>query len=336
MLDIATSRRLERRDQHPCNWKAGRCRKAGCRTARTARRSPIRQAHQRRAPIVPVGGYKGCGLCDHASGCWRAAQPRRVRPRRQRFRRAARRRAQCRAIRDRARRRALPAARRCSRPRSTATCAILRRSQAAAGRRRNPRAGAGACGAPRPSGEKNGVPLSRRSSTQVDEVAKSLGITPLSARGHELAGRRRTSAQGSPFWRFSLRFYRQPGVADACIALQEERGRRRQSAAVPALAGERRARALTVAEVAALEARIGAWRDVTVIPLRARAARAEVAAARWSRAPPRKPSAPGSRRSSSRPSACSRRRCTSLRDASPLGREASSPERRRARQCRGL
>ncbi|MGZ3308467.1 MAG: DUF2390 domain-containing protein, partial [Xanthobacteraceae bacterium] len=32
------------------------------------------------------------------------------------------------------------------------------------------------------------------------------------------------SAQGSPFWRFSLRFYRQPKVADTCIALQEERG----------------------------------------------------------------------------------------------------------------
>src|SRR5262249_60281859 len=27
--------------------------------------------------------------------------------------------------------------------------------------------------------------------------------------------------QGSPFWRFSLRFYRQPDVADACIALQD-------------------------------------------------------------------------------------------------------------------
>ena len=32
------------------------------------------------------------------------------------------------------------------------------------------------------------------------------------------------STQGSPFWRFSLRFYRQPRVADACIALQEESG----------------------------------------------------------------------------------------------------------------
>src|SRR5262249_35669715 len=32
------------------------------------------------------------------------------------------------------------------------------------------------------------------------------------------------SAQGSPFWRFSLQFYRQPKVADACIALQEGAG----------------------------------------------------------------------------------------------------------------
>ena len=32
------------------------------------------------------------------------------------------------------------------------------------------------------------------------------------------------SAQGSPFWRFSLRLYRAPGVGDACIALQETSG----------------------------------------------------------------------------------------------------------------
>ena len=29
---------------------------------------------------------------------------------------------------------------------------------------------------------------------------------------------------GSPFWRFSLRFYRLPEVADACITLQEQAG----------------------------------------------------------------------------------------------------------------
>ena len=29
---------------------------------------------------------------------------------------------------------------------------------------------------------------------------------------------------GSPFWRFSLRFYRRREVADACITLQEQAG----------------------------------------------------------------------------------------------------------------
>ncbi|TMJ29569.1 MAG: DUF2390 domain-containing protein, partial [Alphaproteobacteria bacterium] len=32
------------------------------------------------------------------------------------------------------------------------------------------------------------------------------------------------SATGSPFWRFSLGFYRRAGVAEACIALQEQAG----------------------------------------------------------------------------------------------------------------
>jgi uncharacterized protein (TIGR02444 family) len=74
--------------------------------------------------------------------------------------------------------------------------------------------------------------------------------------------------QGSLFWRFSLRFYRQPGVADACIALQEQ-------AAVDVnlllflLWHATYKRALSVAEVTELEERIGAWRDATVIPLRA-------------------------------------------------------------------
>ena len=30
--------------------------------------------------------------------------------------------------------------------------------------------------------------------------------------------------RGSPFWQFSLRFYRLPGVAEACIELQEQAG----------------------------------------------------------------------------------------------------------------
>jgi uncharacterized protein (TIGR02444 family) len=73
--------------------------------------------------------------------------------------------------------------------------------------------------------------------------------------------------RGSPFWRFSLRFYRQPGVADACIALQDGCGvdvnillfflwlataKRR----IPAAAAQ------------AVCAKAGAWRDDVVIPLR--------------------------------------------------------------------
>jgi uncharacterized protein (TIGR02444 family) len=75
------------------------------------------------------------------------------------------------------------------------------------------------------------------------------------------------SAQGSPFWRFSLRLYRAPGVGDACIALQEEAG-----VDVNLLlfllwqATERRA--LTAADVKALDQTVGGWRDTAVIPLR--------------------------------------------------------------------
>jgi uncharacterized protein (TIGR02444 family) len=75
------------------------------------------------------------------------------------------------------------------------------------------------------------------------------------------------SPQGSPFWRFSLQFYRLPKVADACIALQED-----ASVDVNLLLfllwHARQRRRLSTADVAALEAKIGPWRDLTVIPLR--------------------------------------------------------------------
>jgi uncharacterized protein (TIGR02444 family) len=73
--------------------------------------------------------------------------------------------------------------------------------------------------------------------------------------------------QESPFWRFSLRFYRQPAVADACIRLQEEAGID-VNLLLFLLWHATRKRALSAAEVAELEQRIGAWRDMTVIPLR--------------------------------------------------------------------
>src|SRR5687767_2126598 len=75
------------------------------------------------------------------------------------------------------------------------------------------------------------------------------------------------SSQGSPFWRFSLAFYRQPNVADACIALQEEAGVDVNLLLYLLWQAQQR-RQLSPADVAAIEARIGPWRDATVIPLR--------------------------------------------------------------------
>jgi uncharacterized protein (TIGR02444 family) len=75
------------------------------------------------------------------------------------------------------------------------------------------------------------------------------------------------SSQGSPFWRFSLGFYRQPEVADACIRLQEEAGID-VNLLLFLLWHATRKRALSATEVAELERRIAGWRDITVIPLR--------------------------------------------------------------------
>src|SRR4051794_29915036 len=76
------------------------------------------------------------------------------------------------------------------------------------------------------------------------------------------------SPQGSPFWRFSLQFYRRPGVADACIALQEQSG-----VDVNLFmyllwqAGQRRR--FSPDEVAWLDSKIGPWRESAVVRLRA-------------------------------------------------------------------
>jgi uncharacterized protein (TIGR02444 family) len=75
------------------------------------------------------------------------------------------------------------------------------------------------------------------------------------------------STRGSPFWRFSLRFYRQPRVADACIALQEESGVD-VNLLLFLLWQATRKRAFAAADVQELEGRIGGWRDMTVLPLR--------------------------------------------------------------------
>ena len=76
-----------------------------------------------------------------------------------------------------------------------------------------------------------------------------------------------TPTATTPFWRFSLKFYGQPGVSDACIALQDGCG-------VDVnlllflfwLASERQV--LSADEVKKLDATIKSWRELTIIPIR--------------------------------------------------------------------
>jgi uncharacterized protein (TIGR02444 family) len=71
----------------------------------------------------------------------------------------------------------------------------------------------------------------------------------------------------TPFWRFSLHFYRQAGVSDACIALQDDCG-------VDVnlllflfwLAGGKRQ--LSAADVKRLDEAVRGWRDLTIVPIR--------------------------------------------------------------------
>jgi uncharacterized protein (TIGR02444 family) len=76
-----------------------------------------------------------------------------------------------------------------------------------------------------------------------------------------------TPTATTPFWRFSLKFYGQTGVSDACIALQDGSG-------VDVnlllflfwLASERQE--LSADEVKKLDATIKSWRELTIIPIR--------------------------------------------------------------------
>ena len=72
---------------------------------------------------------------------------------------------------------------------------------------------------------------------------------------------------GSPFWRFSLRFYRRREVADACITLQEQAGVD-VNLLLFLLWHATQKRALSTAEISELEERIAPWRNMTVVPLR--------------------------------------------------------------------
>jgi uncharacterized protein (TIGR02444 family) len=74
-------------------------------------------------------------------------------------------------------------------------------------------------------------------------------------------------ASKSPFWQFSIKFYAVPGVADACIALQDQ-AKVDVNILFYLLWNATEGRAFNAADVAEIERRIGPWRDMAVVPIR--------------------------------------------------------------------
>jgi uncharacterized protein (TIGR02444 family) len=81
------------------------------------------------------------------------------------------------------------------------------------------------------------------------------------------ASRRRLAEPGSPFWNFSLRVYRRPGVPEACLALQDSAGAD-VNILLFLLWQASQGRTLEAADLAAIETLVGDWRRDVVIPLR--------------------------------------------------------------------
>jgi uncharacterized protein (TIGR02444 family) len=74
-------------------------------------------------------------------------------------------------------------------------------------------------------------------------------------------------AQKSPFWRFSIKFYAIPGVAAACIELQDQ-AKIDVNILFFLLWNATQSRVLSEADVTEIERTIGPWRDMAVIPIR--------------------------------------------------------------------
>jgi uncharacterized protein (TIGR02444 family) len=71
----------------------------------------------------------------------------------------------------------------------------------------------------------------------------------------------------TPFWRFSLHFYRQPGVADACIALQDDCGVDVNLLLFLLWLADD-GQLLSADDVRKLDDRVRGWRNLTIIPIR--------------------------------------------------------------------
>jgi uncharacterized protein (TIGR02444 family) len=76
-----------------------------------------------------------------------------------------------------------------------------------------------------------------------------------------------TSTSSTPFWRFSLRIYRQPGVGDACIALQDGCGVDVNLLLFMMWLAAARQR-LTQDDAKNLDDMVRGWRHLTIIPIR--------------------------------------------------------------------
>jgi uncharacterized protein (TIGR02444 family) len=71
----------------------------------------------------------------------------------------------------------------------------------------------------------------------------------------------------SPFWQFSIKFYAVPGVAPACIELQDK-ANVDVNILFFLLWNATQGRTFKKADVAEIERLIGAWRDMAVVPIR--------------------------------------------------------------------
>jgi uncharacterized protein (TIGR02444 family) len=71
----------------------------------------------------------------------------------------------------------------------------------------------------------------------------------------------------TPFWRFSLNFYRQAGVAEACIALQDDCGVD-VNLMLFLLWLAASGRQLSLENIKELDDAVRSWRDRTIIPIR--------------------------------------------------------------------
>jgi uncharacterized protein (TIGR02444 family) len=76
-----------------------------------------------------------------------------------------------------------------------------------------------------------------------------------------------TQAETTPFWRFSLHFYRHAGVSDACIALQDEQGIDVNLLLFLFWLADD-GRLLAADEVKKLDDAVRDWRNLTIVPIR--------------------------------------------------------------------